>query len=145
MYSDTATKLEAMISGYLSACNPEQVLEAKDVLKKIISDIENVNLTQEKDTDSTAETEEKQHRTPKIPLTDSLVQLIYNTAKKFPNYTFSKLEEKLNLTNGYIKNQRRVIVFKGRKTRLSAVVKLARLMDEKNLSRYEREENYIER
>ena len=43
MYSDTATKLEAMINGYLSACTPAQVLEAKQILKKIISNIENGN------------------------------------------------------------------------------------------------------
>ena len=144
MYSESCRTIAAMLNGYISSCSPEQVQELKQLLIDTISDIDNDNLAQEKSADSTAETEEKQHRAPKIPLTDSLVLLIYNTAKKYPNYTFARLEEKLNLTDGYIKNQRRVIVFKGRKTKLSTVVKLARLMDGKNLSRYEREEDYTE-
>ena len=144
MYSDKGIVLEAFLKSYLSCASLTQAQEAREILLKTISDIDNVNLAQEKDTDFTAETKEKQHRAPKIRLTDSLIQLIYNTAKKFPNYSFSKLEEKLNLTDGYIKNQRRVIVFKGRKTKLSTVVKLARLMDGRNLSRYEREEDYTE-
>lgn len=147
MYSDKGIVLEAFLKSYLSCASSTQAQEAKEILLKTISDIDNGNLTQEKSIESEQENksaEPKRQRAPKVPLTDSLVQLIYNTAKKYPNYSFSKLEEKLNLTDGYIKNQRRVIVFKGRKTKLSTVVKLARLMDGKNLSRYEREEDYTE-
>lgn len=147
MYSESCRTIAAMLNGYISSCSPEQVQELKQLLIDTISDIENGNLTQEKSTDSTAEnehTEPERQRAPKIHLTDSLIQLIYNTAKKFPNDTYAGLEKRLNLTNGYIKNQRRTIVFKGRKTKLSTVVKLARLMDGNNLRRYEREEDYTE-
>lgn len=144
MSSEGCQAIGFMLNSYLSTCNSEQAQELKELLISTISNIDNVNLAEQKDTDSTEQTEEKQHRAPKIHLTDSLIQLIYNTAKKYPNYTFARLEEKLNLTRGYIKNQRRTIVFKGRKTKLSTVVKLARLMDGKNLSRYEREEDYTE-
>lgn len=43
MFSDKAIALESMLNGYLQTCNTAQALECKQVLIKIISNIENGN------------------------------------------------------------------------------------------------------
>ena len=142
--SDKVQALEVMLQAYLSTCSDTQVIEALDVLKKIISDIENDNLAQEKDADSTEETdkeESKERRAPNVIYDIELAKKVYNAAKKFPNYSMDRLDEKLGLPATTIRTAKTKILFKGEYRKLNNICKLGRLMCGKDERRYRREIN----
>lgn len=145
MYSESCRTIAAMLNGYISSCSPEQVQELKQLLIDTISDIDNDNLTQEKSTDSTAEnehTEPKKQRAPKVPIDKNLAQRLYEMAKVHPDYDYPDLEKILKLNPKTIKDNKKLIYFKNEYRRLRDIVKLGRLMNNKNLRRYEIEEGY---
>lgn len=84
MYSDKGNTLAAILKGFLSACNEAQALEAVDVLKDTISDIQNGNLTQEKNSEITvskqktskAKSKGKKKRKISVPLTEQNIKAI---------------------------------------------------------------------
>ena len=142
MYSESCRTIAAMLNGYISSCSPEQVQELKQLLIDTISDIENDNLTQEKDTDSTEQEEEKQRRAPNVIYDKELAQRVFNMAKKFPNCSMDNLDKKLGLPDTTIRTAKAKIMFMGEYRKLNNICKLGRLMSsERDNRRYRREIN----
>lgn len=84
MYSDKGIVLEAFLKSYLSCASSTQAQEAKEILLKAISDIENDNLTQEKNSEITvskqktskAKNKGKRKRKISVPLTEQNIKAI---------------------------------------------------------------------
>ena len=139
MSSEGCQAIGFMLRSYLSTCDSQQAQELKELLISTISNIDNVNLAEQKDTDSTAETEEKQHRAEKKIIDIELFKKLYENARIHPNYSYPRLERIVGLNPNTIKTNKKRLYFKGAYRRLKDVVKLARVMDDKNVRRYERE------
>lgn len=147
MYSDKGLTLAAILEGFLSTCDEAQVLEAIQVLNDTISNLQNDNLTQEKAADSTEkkeQTEVKKRRAPNVTYDKELAKKVYNTARRYPNYTMEQLDEKLGLPKSTIRTARAKIIFMDEYRRLNNICKLGRLMSSvRDERRYQREiENY---
>lgn len=149
MYSDKGIVLEAFLKSYLSCASLTQAQEAKEILLKTISDIDNVNLTQEKSIESEQENESaepERQRAPKIPIDKNLARRIYEAAKKRPKARQVDIEESLNITIGMIGKQTKKIYFMGEERTLAKIFRLGQLMSGKDAERYAREipEDYEE-
>lgn len=146
MYSESCRTIAAMLNGYISSCSPEQVQELKQLLIDTISDIDNDNLTEQKSVESEQENksaEPEKQRADNVVYDFELAQRVYNTAKKFPNLSMDKIDEKLGLPDTTVRTSRAKIYFKGENRRLNNICKLGRLMCGKDERRYRREiENY---
>ena len=149
MYSDKGIVLEAFLKSYLSCASLTQAQEAKEILLKTISDIDNGNLTQEKSVEPEKKNEpvepEKQ-RAPKVPIDKNLARRIYEAAKKRPKARQVDIEKSLNITIGMIGKQTKKIYFMGEERTLAKIFQLGQLMSGKDAERYQREitEDYEE-
>lgn len=82
MYSDKGIVLEAFLKSYLSCASSTQAQEAKEILLKAISDIDNDNLAQEKNSGIAVSkqkekaTKKRKERKISVPLTEQNIKAI---------------------------------------------------------------------